>query len=201
VNRGLLIVFEGIDGCGKSTQIGRLAERLRAAGHDVVRTREPTDGEYGRRIRELAKSGGEVSHAEELRWFVEDRREHVDEVLAPALAAGRVVLCDRYFLSTVAYQGARGSDPAVLLDESEAEFPLPDLVLLFELPPEDGLARVRARGGALETHFEEIAYLGRVDAIFRGINRPYLERIDGSADADAVERRVAACVAERLGLP
>jgi dTMP kinase len=201
VNRGLLIVFEGIDGCGKSTQIERLAEALRAAGHDVLRTSEPTDGEYGRRIRALAKSGGEVSHSEELRWFVEDRREHVAEVLAPALAAGKLVLCDRYFLSTVAYQGARGSDPSALLDESEAEFPLPDLVVLIELTPEDGLARVHARGGALETHFEEIEYLGRVDAIFRGLDRPYLARIDGSADAATVERRVAACVAERLGLP
>jgi dTMP kinase len=201
VTNGRLIVFEGIDGCGKSTQIERLAVRLREAGHEVVQTREPTDGEHGRKIRGLAKSGGDVPHDEELRWFIADRREHVGGVIAPALAAGKIVLSDRYFLSTVAYQGARGSDPAALLAASEAEFPLPDLALLFLLPPEEGLARVRARGCALEAHFEEIEYLGRVDAIFRGLELPYLMRVDGSADEAAVELSVAACIAERLGLP
>jgi dTMP kinase len=201
VNRGQLIVFEGIDGCGKSTQIRRLAQRLRAAGCAVVETREPTNGEYGQRIRALARTGSGVSHTEELRWFVADRREHVEAVVAPELAAGKVVLCDRYYLSTVAYQGARGSDPNVLLAESEAEFPLPDLVLLLEIPPAAGLARVHDRGAAVEAHFEEIEYLERVDAIFRGIDRPYLVRIDGSAQVDAVERAIAECVAERLGLP
>jgi dTMP kinase len=201
VNRGQLIVFEGIDGCGKSTQIERLARYLRSNGVDVVATREPTDGGYGRKIRELARSGGDVPHSEELRWFVEDRREHVASVIEPALAAGQLVLCDRYFLSTVAYQGARGSDPRELLAVSEAEFPLPDLVVLFEVPVESGLERVHDRGGAVETHFEETAYLERVDAIFRGIERDYIVRVDGRPELAEVERSVSACVARRLGLP
>jgi dTMP kinase len=201
VNRGQLIVFEGLDGSGKSTQVARLATKLRAAGHDVVATREPTKGEYGQRIRSLAKSGGSVSHAEELRWFVEDRREHVVEVVEPALSAGHVVICDRYFLSTVAYQGARGADADEVLESSEAEFPIPDLVVLLEITPEAGLARVHERGGAIETHFEEVEYLTAVDAIFRRVDRPYLVRIDGSADTDLVERAVAECVAGRLRLP
>jgi len=201
VNRGQLIVFEGLDGSGKSTQVARLAAALRAAGHDVVETREPTNGEYGRRIRALAKSGGSVSHAEELRWFVEDRREHVAAVLEPALSAGRVVISDRYYLSTVAYQGARGAEADAVLAASEAEFPVPDLVVLLEIAPAAGLARVHERGHAIETHFEDLEYLTRVAAIFHRTQRPYLARIDGSADADAVERAVAECVAERLGLP
>ena len=201
MNRGQLIVFEGLDGSGKSTQVARLAAALRAAGHDVVETREPTNGEYGRRIRALAKSGGSVSHAEELRWFVEDRREHVAAVLEPALSAGRVVISDRYYLSTVAYQGARGAEADAVLAASEAEFPVPDLVVLLEIAPAAGLARVHERGHAIETHFEDLEYLTRVAAIFHRTQRPYLARIDGSADADAVERAVAECVAERLGLP
>ncbi len=201
MNRGQLIVFEGLDGCGKSTQVARLATAMRAADYDVVATREPTSGEYGQRIRSLAKSGGSVSHAEELRWFVEDRREHVAEVVEPALATGRLVICDRYFLSTVAYQGARGADAAEVLKSSEAEFPIPDLVILLEVEPAAGLARVHERGGAIETHFEELSYLTAVDAVFRSLDRPYLVRIDGSADTAAVERAVAECVAERLRLP
>jgi dTMP kinase len=201
VNRGQLIAFEGLDGCGKSTQVTRLAAALRAAGHDVVETREPTNGKYGQRIRSLAKSGGSVSHAEELRWFVEDRREHVAAVVEPALSAGRVVICDRYYLSTVAYQGARGADADEVLESSEAEFPIPDLVVLLEITPDAGLARVHERGRAIESHFEEVEYLMAVDAIFRRIDRPYLVRIDGSANTDAVESAVAECVAERLRLP
>jgi dTMP kinase len=201
VNHGRLIVFEGLDGCGKSTQVVRLAAALRAAGHEVLVTREPTDGEYGQRIRSLAKSGGAVSHAEELRWFIEDRREHVAGVLEPALAAGRVVICDRYFLSTVAYQGARGANADELLESSEAEFPIPDLVVLLEITPEAGLARVHDRGQAIEAHFEDLKYLTAVDSIFRRIDRSYLVRIDGSATADAVARAVAECAAGRLHLP
>ena len=115
MNRGRLIAFEGIDGSGKSTQLVALEAALRADGRDVVSTREPTDGSWGRRIRAMARSGARVEAAEELRWFVEDRREHVASLIRPALAAGRVVLTDRYYLSTVAYQGARGLDPQQLL--------------------------------------------------------------------------------------
>jgi dTMP kinase len=200
VKRGRLIVFEGLDGCGKTTQVEALCAALRAAGHDVLRTGEPSDSPSGRRIRELARSGRAVPAAEELRCFVEDRRVHVAEVVEPALTAGRVVVCDRYTLSTVAYQGARGLDWEVLLAESEAEFPLPDLVLLLEIEPEDGLARVEARGGRREGLFEERARLTRVAEIFRSLDRPYVERIDAAGPPDVVARAVRARVRRRLGL-
>jgi dTMP kinase len=200
VKRGLLIVFEGLDGCGKTTQVAALCEALGAAGHDVLRTGEPSDSPSGRRIRELARSGRAVPVAEELRCFVEDRRAHVADVIEPALAAGRVVVCDRYTLSTVAYQGARGLDWKRLLAESEAEFPLPDLVLLLEIEPEIGLSRVEERGGQREDLFEECARLTRVAGIFRSIDRPYVERIDAAAPPEVVERAVRSCVRQRLGL-
>ena len=197
---GRLIVFEGLDGCGKSTQLERAAARLRRAGHDPLVTREPTDGPWGRRIREMAKSGQPVEPEEELRWFVEDRREHVAQELRPALAAGRLVLCDRYFVSSVAYQGARGLDWPTILAESEAEFPLPDLVLLFVIAPELGLERVRSRGGALEPVFERADFLERVAEIFSAIERPYLERIDAGGPPEDVEARACDALARRLGL-
>lgn len=199
MNRGRLLVFEGLDGCGKSTQQPLLVAALRAAGHDVVDTREPTDGPEGRRLRALARAGQRAEPAEELRLFVADRRRHVAGTIEPALAAGRVVVSDRYFPSTVAYQGARGLDWRTILAESEAEFPWPDLVLLLEVEPRLGLERVRARGAALES-FEDEAALARVAEVFAALDRPYVARIDGSGEPSAVHVAVRRCVAERLGL-
>jgi dTMP kinase len=200
VNRGRLLAFEGLDGCGKSTQVAALAGALREAGRDVLTTHEPTDGPWGRRIREMARAGEPVTVAEELRWFVEDRRAHVAEVLEPALRAGRVVLTDRYFLSTVAYQGARGLDPEQILADSEAEFPLPDLALLLEVEPALGLERVSARGGALESVFEHPERLSQVAEVFRSLDRPYIERIDASGPPDAVEQAIRTRIEQRLDL-
>lgn len=187
MKRGQLVALEGLDGCGKSTQRARLGEALRAEGREVLLTREPTDGPHGRRIRAMAQSGEEVSPAQELQWFLDDREEHVQACIAPALAEGRCVLTDRYFLSTVAYQGARGLDWKSLLRESEARFPLPDLVLCLEIPADVGLARVRARGGIAEPAFEREGYLERVAEIFRAIDRPYLVRIDALASEAEVQ--------------
>ena len=200
VKGGWLLVLEGLDGCGKSTQLEPLAGALRACGRDVLVTREPTDGAWGRRIRELARSGTRAEPEEELRWFERDRREHVDALIAPALTAGRVVLCDRYWLSTVAYQGARGLDWRKILERSEAEFPLPDLVLLLEIDPEVGLARVRGRGAGAGDAFERADYLARVAAIFAAVDRPYVARIDAGAAADVVRAAALDCIRERLAL-
>lgn len=200
MKRGRLLVFEGLDGSGKSTQVELLARALRAAGHAVLETFEPSDGPTGVRIRAMARSGEPLAPDEELRWFVEDRRAHVRDTIAPALADGRQVVCDRYFLSTVAYQGARGLDWRRILADSEAEFPLPDLVLLLEMEPAAGLARVRERGAALEGVFERADHLERVAAIFRALDRPYVERIPAAGTVAEVHAEVTARVRGRLGL-
>ena len=200
MERGKLIAFEGLDGCGKTTQLGRLGEHLRAQGIDAVETFEPTDGETGRKIRSMARSERGVDPETELAWFFADRREHVDQVIEPALAAGRWVLSDRYTLSSAAYQGGRGLDPGEILSRGEAEFPLPDLVLLFEIPAARGLERVSARGGVPEPHFEKREFLERVSDIFDAIDRPYVERIDASPGREAVTARVLEVVARRLGV-
>lgn len=194
MNAGRLIALEGLDGCGKSTQAPRLAAALRDRGHEVVLTREPTDGATGRRIRSMARSGEKLAPEEELRWFWRDRREHVDLVIEPALSAGRWVITDRYYLSTVAYQGARGLDWRDILAKSEAEFPRPDAALLFELPVDEGLARTRGRAGAAEPVFEEAEHLRRAEAIFAALDLPYLARIDASGDAGGVAQRTLAAL-------
>lgn len=186
MNSGKLIVFEGIDGCGKSTQVGLAAALLRTRGIDVVETREPTDGKWGRKIRSMAKSGVRVRPETELEWFFADRREHMRDVVEPAIAAGKLVLSDRSYLSTVAYQGARGLDPAAILAASEAEFRRPDLVLLFTLSADQGMARIRERGDALETVFEELAFQRSVAEAFDALEFPEIVRIDADRDPEVI---------------
>ena len=166
-----------------------------------VTTREPTGGAYGRRIRAMAKGSQRVAPEEELRWFVEDRREHVSRVIAPALARGEIVLSDRYYLSTVTYQGARGLDWAAILAQSEAEFPNPDLVLLLEIDPSLGLARVSARGAGAEPAFEEKDFLARVARLYHELPCTYLERLDARGEPERVREAVSEVVRRRLGLP
>ena len=110
MSAGLLIVIEGIDGSGKSTLARGLAERLRALGRHVIETREPTDGPDGQKIRTLAASGqrDQISAEEEFALFHRDRTEHVKSLIRPSLAAGHVVIQDRSYFSTMAYQGQRG---------------------------------------------------------------------------------------------
>ena len=194
MNSGKLIAFEGIDGCGKSTQVGLAAAVLRTRGVDLVETREPTDGVWGQKIRAMARSGVTVPPQTELEWFFQDRREHMRDVVEPAIAAGKIVLTDRSYLSTVAYQGARGLDPAEILAASEAEFRRPDLVLLFVLSADQGMERVRARGEALETVFEELAYQRGVEEAFDALEFPEITRIDADRDPEIVAIDVFAAI-------
>ena len=196
MNPGKLIALEGLDGSGKSTQLALLADALRSSGREVVETGEPYDCEWGRKIRAMARTPEGVTPELELEWFLEQRRVHVREVLGPALGAARVVLSDRYFLSTVAYQGARGLDAERILTESEAEFPIPDLVLLLEIDPASGLARVATRGGHQEPAFEDAAFLERVAAIFHGLDRDYIAHVPADGAIETVHRLVLAEVHE-----
>jgi dTMP kinase len=198
--RGMLVAFEGIDGTGKSTQIRLLAESLRGQGHDVQVTREPTDGPFGQRIRELYASRAEVSKEEELELFLSDRRQHVAEVIGPALAAGRIVLTDRYYLSTAAYQGAVGLDPVEIIRRNEQFAPVPDLVLLLVVPPALGVKRIRTLRGEAPNAFEQEEGLQRVASIFDLLDRGYIRRIDASQSVEEVQRAVYDAVRELLAV-
>ncbi len=199
MERGILIALEGIDGAGKSRLAAGLVAALRARGHDVVATREPTDGPTGRKIRHMAGSNERVAPAEELEWFMRDRAEHVEHVIEPALAAGRIVLTDRYALSSVAYQGARGLDADAILAECEKRFPVPDLAILLRLDPRQGLARAATRGGSAEPAFEDAAFLAQVAAIYARLDRDYVVRIDAAAAPDAVVAEALGQIEARLG--
>jgi dTMP kinase len=198
---GSLIAFEGIDGSGKSSQVERLAAALGRAGHTVVATREPTDGEFGRKIRSLSTRAAPLSPREELDLFERDRREHVEDLMRPALDRGEVVITDRYFLSTAAYQGARGLDSTEILLAHEARFPIPDVVFLIDLPPAVALLRVDARGEERNQAYEKEEFLEQVAALFRSFDRDYICPIRGEGTEEAVHEAVCAQLRLRSGLP
>lgn len=196
--RGILIAFEGIDGTGKSTQIGLLADYLSAKGHEVVATREPTDGPYGRKIRSLFANRHHLTPEEELSLFMADRREHVRELLLPALAEGKIVLTDRYYFSTAAYQGAAGHDPHRIIAENEEFAPIPDLVLLLTLTPAESVDRIRNLRGESLNDFEQEDVLTRVAAIFAGFKMSYIAKVDAAVSPDKVHQEIVARVEEML---
>lgn len=196
-NRGMLIVFEGIDGTGKSTQLELLERFLTDQGHEVVRTKEPTEGKYGRKIRNLYVDREQVSRQEELELFILDRKEHVESLLQPNLAAGRIVLSDRYYLSTIAYQGAAGLDPLVI-EQKNSFAPRPDIAFLLQLPPEVSVKRiVHGRGESLND-FEQEEYLNKVQRIFDTMDYPFIHRIDSNRSIDLVHHDVLSIVIEHL---
>lgn len=192
--RGLLIAFEGIDGTGKSTQIAMLADYLAARGCETLTTREPTDGPYGRKIRSMFASRRCLTPAEELGLFMADRREHVRDLLLPALAAGKVVLTDRYYLSTAAYQGAAGFDPAAIIAENEEFAPRPDLVLLLTLTPAESVHRIKNFRGESLNDFESEAALAGVAAVFASFAMSYVIRVDAAKSPAEVHREIVAQV-------
>ena len=175
MSSGTFIVIDGIDGTGKSTQARRLAEWFESLGREVVLSREPTDGPWGKKLRESAASG-RLSAAQELEYFLNDRRQHVEQLIAPALAAGKVVILDRYYFSTMAYQGARGFDPAEIRRLNEAFAPLPDLLLILDLEVEAALGRIGSRGDTAN-EFEQRDNLTRCRQIFLSLGDEPFVRI------------------------
>ena len=199
--RGVLITFEGVEGSGKTTQMRRLERWLRACGHRVERTREPDGTSLGVAVRRLFEKRPQP--LAELFLFIAARHQHVVEKIRPWLAAGRVVLCDRYTDASVAYQGhGRGLDLEMVreLNVRATGGVLPDLTLLFDLDPAIGFRR---RGGRQRDHFERQAL-----AFHRRVRRGYLEilraepkrvrLVDASCPVEEVARRVRELVADHL---
>jgi len=190
LDRGYLIVFEGIDGTGKSTHCQLLAEYLKSRGIPVRSLFEPTKGKWGMKIRKLLQKGrGDVSPEEELSWFINDRKEDVENNIKPDLANKEVVILDRYYYSTAAYQGALGLDPEWICRENEAFAPKPDLVFLFITAPEKCLERIQETRTE-QSSFERLDYLEKVQRIFVSFNDPVIRRIDTTPPPDVVHEKL-----------
>ncbi len=198
---GLFITFEGGEGCGKSTQIATLKTRLEAMGKTVVQTREPGGTALGESVRNLLQyddAGQGMSPEAELLLFAASRAQHVRELVAPAIAEGQIVLCDRFLDSTTVYQGvARAIDSKKVdtINQFAIGDTMPDLTILIDLPPEIGLARVHARSDGKLDRMENEAI-----EFFQAVRQGYLDLaksepkrflvLDGSQSVEELETQI-----------
>ena len=197
LEKGILIVLEGIDGGGKTSQAHELLRVLQTKGYDAVYFREPSDSRWGKLIREKAAHAGSLSPDEELGLFQKDRRDNVTKNLKPALAARRVVLLDRYYFSTMAYQGAKGLDPQKIRRDNELFAVLPDLVFILDVDADKGLKRIEGRG-TRDLLFEREDYLQKVRDIFLSLQGDTFFHIDARRSMDEVARVISGIVLDYL---
>ena len=163
MHRGRFITFEGMDGCGKTTQLRLLSGFLRGQGHQIVETVEPGGTEIGRQIRKilLDPANGAIHARTELLLYFASRAQNVEEVIRPALGAGSIVLCDRFTDSTLVYQGCgRGLDTEIVLelDRIACQGLRPDVTILIDIDLETSLARAKRRNqrtSQLESRIDE----------------------------------------------
>ena len=193
--KGVFIVFEGVDGSGKSTQIKHLSEHLQCRGYTTYLTREPSDAPIGRLIRTYSETGlRTLEPATEALLFAADRTEHTKEITSH-LEEGTVVICDRYIHSSLTYQGAVGVDRDWIKGLNKAAI-TPDLVILLDIDPGSSLDRVTDRS---RTVFEEDTYLRRV----RGLYLEYAEKgelvtVDASGELGDIQAKIRRLVDQLL---
>ncbi|WP_054841257.1 dTMP kinase [Thermococcus peptonophilus] len=205
----MFIVLEGIDGAGKSTQAKLLAEWFENRGYDVVLTKEPTDTPFGKLIRRLVLTGGKegiidggakISHEAEALLFAADRAEHVDKLIKPSLEAGKVVISDRYFYSSLAYQWARGGLDLEWLIDLNRFAVKPDIVFLLDLPVKESMNRIRSR--KVKSEFDKIFELQRrVRENYLKLAEmfPEMKIINAMDDVKTVHNQIIAIIETLLG--
>ncbi|WP_298862048.1 dTMP kinase [uncultured Sulfitobacter sp.] len=205
-HNGLFISFEGIDGSGKSTQVTLLAEHLRSLGRDVVVTREPGGSEGAEEIRALVLQGNpdRWSAETEILLFTAARRDHLERLIRPALAAGSIVICDRFADSTRMYQGLSRGDLRATVDKLHDLMigVEPDLTILIDMDPVEGLKRAKGRQGT-EERFEDFG--AELQAAMRkgflALSQEFKDRfkvIDGGQNIEAVSTDIRNTVEQAL---
>ena len=204
------VTFEGVEGCGKSTQLRLAAQRLRAVGKDVLETREPGGTAVGRTLRDILMDAANTELDPVTEWLLleADRRQHVRETLQPAVSRGGFVFCDRYSDTTEAYQQeGRGLDAAAVrfVDAIARDGLVPDFTLLYDLDPSKGLARARHRDGGKTGRFEaaDLEFHQRVRAAYLAIARREPHRVSivsSDAPREDVSAQTWRLLAERFSL-
>ncbi len=185
ISKSKFIVFEGIDGSGKTTLSNMVYDYFNKSGISVVKMQEPTDGKWGREIRELLNKKEELSASELMRLFIKDREEDVEKNIIPSLKANRMIIMDRYYYSNAAYQGAMGIPAdSILMENREMGFPVPDRVYLIDIDPEIAVERISARSGNGSDFFEKRKFLEKVRSIYNTIADKSFYTLDGTCTPD-----------------
>lgn len=184
----MLVNLEGIDGCGKSTQSKLLQKKLEEEGEKVIILKEPTKRPHGQKLWDMLRGKRKATNEEILELFVLDRIQHVEEKIQPALDVDTVVLMDRYYYSSMAYQVAGGIDVNVIR-ERHSFAPKPDIVLIFDLPVTVALERVRGHSEADE--FEKEEHLEKVRKAYLNLESdPLVKIVDSSRTPDDIFKDV-----------
>ena len=196
-----LIVFEGIDGSGKTSLSRMFQAYLLSAGTQAVWLREPTDSPLGQKIRRLAQDEDAIAIQEELDLFIADRRWDVQANILPALRSGTTVIMDRYYYSNACYQGARGLDMEDILRANREFAPEPDIVFIIDVEVKRALARIdRARAGVARL-FEKKDFLEKVRARYLALHGPNLALIDGNPGLEQVMSDILRAYGRARALP
>lgn len=190
-----LIVFEGIDGSGKTSLSQMFHGHLLANGIAAVWLREPSDSPLGDRIRRTARDNDAISIQDELELFLADRRWDVENNILPALRSGTTVVMDRYYYSNACYQGARGLDPEAILRANREFAPEPDLVFIIDVDVDRALERIGRTRTEVAKLFEKKDFLLKVSANYLALRGSNLAFIDGNPGLE----RVFAAVLRRYG--
>jgi dTMP kinase len=199
LNHGLFVVIEGIDGAGKTTQANNVAEELKRRGYKVSVFREPTDGRWGQRIRKLMMERRDASPWEEVEFFLKDREEDVRKNIVPALMDGQIVVQDRYYFSSIAYQGALpGMDPGEIRRRNQEIAPPPDLLVILDITADEGIVKIEQARGDVTNLFEKRDYLEKVREIFLKIREPYVHVVEGSRPPDEITAEIIVLVEDEL---
>lgn len=180
------IVFEGIDGSGKTTQSLKLETHLKERGFNTSWFREPSDSSWGQKIRELALKEDSVSQEEELDLFVRDRKWNIKNNLMPALKENNLVIMDRYFYSTICYQGARGFDMEQIYNIHLKFAPIPDKVFIIDLDAKTALTRIKNNRDQMSKLFEKEEFLIRVRENYLNLSFNNITVINGQNDINSI---------------
>jgi dTMP kinase len=182
------IVFEGIDGSGKSTQSSLLHDFIKSKNIPVQLLYEPTNGEYGQKIRKFLQDKTPISVEEQIHLFIEDRREDYRLNIKPCIENGITIVMDRYFYSNAAYQGSDKISPHEIIKQNlNHGFPIPGRVYYIDIEPKEAMKRIAARSGSGKTElFEKKTFLEGVRKNFLSMIDQHFLKIDGNLPVDEI---------------
>ena len=191
MDKGILIAIDGIDGSGKTTQAELLFKMFNKCGFPAIKTKEPTDEKWGKKLRESATKG-RLPIEKEIVYFIKDRKQHIEEIIQPALNKGVIVILDRYYYSTIAYQGARLNDVEEIRKLIEGEAITPDIAFIMDADVEQCLHRIEVIRGDIPNHFERAEYQKEVRNVFLDLIEieDELTKINAQNEIDIIYKQI-----------